>query len=78
VLRNLSARSGAASASVLRLNDVRDAMISGCRAPAGPDGFLTVGGKKSRNIGLSGNDLSAARKAVQVDPSLPAGSVKTL
>jgi len=68
-LRNLSARSGAASACVVRLDDVRDAMISGCRASAGADGFLSVNGKKSRNIGLSGNDFHATPAA---------GIVKTL
>jgi hypothetical protein len=47
----------------VRLQNVRDAFVHGCRARAGSSTWLTVAGTQSARIKLAANDLSRAKKA---------------
>ncbi len=68
----LSAPAASGGAAMIGLRDVREALIRGCRVPAGVDTFLSLAGKQSREISLSGNDLTHAARMVdlgqEVDP----------
>jgi len=77
-LRNLQARGGGESAAVIGLENVREALITGCRAPKPSVLFLKVTGPQSGDISLAGNDLSGAKAALEVDPSLPKRAVEIL
>jgi hypothetical protein len=61
--------------AVMRFQDVRAALVRGCRTPADGRTFLRVGGR-SQAITLAGNDLSAAKKPVEVDTGVPEGTVR--
>lgn len=50
---------------LLDLRDTRVAFVSGSRAPHGTDVYLRVSGARSRDIALSGNELSRAATAVE-------------
>jgi len=60
----------AEDAPTLKLRDVRDAFVHGCRARAGTGVFLQVEGADSAGIVLAGNDLSRARQPVQAAAEL--------
>ena len=56
---------------VLRLAQVRGALIRGC-APADPiETFLQLEGAQSRDVFLTGNDLRRAKQAVRRSPEVP-------
>jgi len=50
--------------STIRLSDVKDVFIRGCRPKAGTDVFLEVQGAKSEGIVLIGNDFSGVEKVL--------------
>jgi len=50
--------------STIRLSDVKDVFIRGCRPKAGTEVFLQVQGAKSEGIALVGNDFSGAEKVL--------------
>jgi hypothetical protein len=52
---------------LVRLKDVSGALLQGCIAPEGTNVFLRLEGS-SREITVSGNDLSRSRTAFQVEP----------
>ncbi|MDH4240415.1 MAG: hypothetical protein OEW48_12710, partial [Phycisphaerae bacterium] len=53
-------------AAVVVMEDCRDGFLSGCKALAGTDVFLSVSGEKTKNISLAANDLKQAGTAVKV------------
>ncbi len=55
------------AASSLRLTDVQDVWIRGCRPAPGMDVFLKVQGAKTAGVTLMGNDLRGVKKAVEAD-----------
>ncbi len=58
----------------IRLSNVRDALITHCRAAAGTGEYLRVEGK-STGISLIANDLARAAKAVALGDGVPADAV---
>ena len=60
------------------LDQVRRAMVRGCRAPEGAGVFLEVGGERSEAIVLSANDLRGAREATRSGPSVPKSAITTM
>jgi len=74
-LDGLDAAWSAGAASLLRLNDVRDALIRGCRPPAGVDVFLTVQGARTDGVTLTGNDFRAVKRVVEIDQGVPRAAV---
>ncbi len=77
-LRNLTARAEAEAVSVIGMENVREALLTGCRAPKHASTFLKVTGRQSTDVSLAGNDLSGAKTALDVDPSLPKSAVEIL
>jgi polygalacturonase len=61
--------------AVVRLIGCRDVMVAGAKAPEETRVFLSVDGAASKNITLTGNDLSKAGKAVETGEDVPAGAV---
>jgi polygalacturonase len=57
---------GSALAGSVRLQQVKDAFVHGCRAPGPIQTWMEVSGNQSARISVMGNDLGNARKAVDV------------
>jgi hypothetical protein len=60
-LRGIKSTKPQSDKPVVKMKNVRDAFIQGCRAFPGTGSFLELTGKNSGNILLVGNDLSAAK-----------------
>jgi len=60
-LRAVKTTNPRADVPVVRMENVRDAFIQGCRAYPGTGGFLELAGKTTGGIVLVGNELSAAK-----------------
>jgi len=63
------------AAPPIRLTNVRDVMIRGCRAAEGTDAFITLHGAQTAGVTLTGNDLRRARKSVEAGADVPAQAV---
>jgi polygalacturonase len=74
----LHAASQPGAEPVVRLDQVRRAMVRGCRAPEGTGVFLEVGGARSEAIVLAENDLRRAQQSTRLGPSVPKSAVTTL
>jgi hypothetical protein len=57
---------GSALAGAVRLKQVRDAFVHGCRAPGRVQTWMEVSGNQSERISVMGNDLGNAGKAVDI------------
>jgi polygalacturonase len=73
---SLEAPFAAGGAPMLQFNQVRQSLIRGCMPREGTEVFLNVTGAQSKAIGLLGNDLSRARKAVELTDGAPPHSVE--
>ena len=65
-------------APLIRLEDVRGALIQGCRAPEKTGTYLSVGGKHSAKMRLTNNDLGGAARALETDADLPTNAVSVI
>ena len=65
-------------APVIRLKDVEDAFVHGCRAGAGTETFLQLEGAKTHGVVLSGNHLRAARRPLVLSDNVRVEAVETL
>jgi hypothetical protein len=63
------------AASSLRLTDVHDVWIRGCRPAPGMDAFLKVQGAKTEGVTLMGNDLRGVKKVIEADEGVPTTAV---
>jgi hypothetical protein len=52
-------------AAAVRLVNVEDAVVQGCRAPAGTSAFAEIEGHRTRGVALIANDLTRAARAVR-------------
>jgi polygalacturonase len=57
---------GSAFAGSIRLKQVNDAFVHGCRAPGRVQTWMEVSGNQSERISVMGNELGNARKAVDI------------
>ena len=60
---------------VVRMENVRDAFIQGCRAFPGTGSFLELTGKNTENITLIGNDLASAKNPFVLKDDAPKGAI---
>ena len=60
---------------VVKLVQCADAWISHSAAPAGTNAYLSVEGRESASILLSGCDLRGAKRAIETSGDVPAGAV---
>ncbi len=66
----LDAAWSAGAVAPLRLTDVRDVLIRGCRPTRGMDVFLQVQGAKTEGVTLTGNDFRGLKKMIEADESV--------
>ncbi len=66
------------AAAIIRLTDVKGALIRGCRPQAGTDTFLKLQGPKSKDVVLVANDLSRAGKVAVIAPNVPKTALSLL
>jgi polygalacturonase len=74
-LRGIKSTKPQADKPVVKMENVRDAFIQGCRAFPGTGIFLELAGKTTDNILLVGNDLSAAKNQFVLKNDAPKGAV---
>jgi polygalacturonase len=74
-LDGLDAAWSSGAASSLRLADVRDAMIRGCRPTPGLDVFVKVQGSRTEGVTLMGNDFRGIKKVVEADADIASSAV---
>jgi hypothetical protein len=67
--------SAAGPQPVIRLENVRQALIQGCRAPDKAGAYLRIGGKDTDRIKLLANDFGKSGKIIEAAPDLPPGAV---
>ncbi|HCO96862.1 MAG TPA: hypothetical protein DIU00_23470 [Phycisphaerales bacterium] len=75
-LRAVKSTKPQADKPVVRMENVRDVFIQGCRTFPGTGNFLELAGKSSGNILLAGNDLSAAKNHFILKDDAPKGAVE--
>jgi polygalacturonase len=68
-------RANLAPCEHIRLNNVEDAFVHGCRASAGTEAFLRLEGEKTSGVMLSGNHLSGARHRLVLGENVHADAV---
>jgi polygalacturonase len=71
----LRAQSAPTAGELLRLINVRGALLRGCRLSAAVGAFARITGAESAEIKFNGNDLAAAKQAVVKADEVPAGAV---
>ena len=71
----LRAQSAPAAGEVLRLINVRGALLHGCRLSAAVETFARLAGAETAQIKFSDNDLSAAKQPFVKAEEVPAGAV---
>lgn len=74
-LRGIKSTKPRADKPVVKMKNVRNAFIQGCRAFPGTGTFLELAGKSSGKILLVGNDLSAAKNPFVLKDNAPKGAV---
>jgi polygalacturonase len=74
-LRGIKTTKPQADKPVVKMKNVRDAFVQGCRAFPGTGSFLELAGKTTKNILLIGNDLSAAKNHFVLKDDVPKESV---
>jgi polygalacturonase len=74
-LRGVKSTKPQADKPVVRMENVQDAFIQGCRAFPEIDTFLELAGKNSGKILLIGNDLSNAKNPFVLKDGAPEGAV---
>jgi hypothetical protein len=74
-LRAVKTTDPRADEPVVRMENVRDAFIQGCRAYPGTGSFLELRGKTTGGVALIGNELSAARSPIVLKDDVEKGAV---
>jgi len=74
-IEGLDARCAEDGSSMIRLSQVKDGFIHGCRAPTGTGTFLRLEGDATNRVVLAANDLSQAKKAVEMATEVPEGAL---
>jgi len=67
---DLDAPSSQSAAAIIRLTDVKAALIRGCRPPAGTDTFLKLQGSSSEDVVLVSNDFSRVSRIAETNPDV--------
>lgn len=64
--------------AIIRLTNVKGALIRGCRPPTGTDTFLKLQGTKSQGVLLTANDLSGVNRVAEITPNVPKTALSQL
>lgn len=71
LIDSLDATFSAGAGSMVRLTNIKGALIRGCRPRTGTDTFLKLEGEASEGVVLVANDLSRVRKMVEMASDVP-------
>ena len=74
-LRMLLAKPPVGGESVIRLQNVRDCFVQGCRALSGTKIWAAIKGSETARVREAGNDLSQAIKQLDVGSDVPPGAL---
>ena len=74
-LEGVDAAQSDGAVSLLRLTDVRDVWVRGCRPTAAVDVFATVQGLRTEGVTLMGNDFRGVKKVVEAGAGVPQAAV---
>jgi polygalacturonase len=74
-LDGLDATYSGGAAPLLRLTDVRDVLIRGCRLSAGMDVFAKLQGPRTEGVTFMGNDFRGVKKVIEADDGVPQTAV---
>jgi hypothetical protein len=66
------------AAALIRLTDVKAAIIRGCSPPTGTETFLKLQGAGSEGVVLIANDFSRAAKVADIAPNVPKTTLSLL
>jgi len=75
---DLDAQYSPDAGAIIRLTDVKGALIRGCRPRTGTDTFLKLQGAGSEGVVLVSNDLSRASKVADTAPDVPKTALSIL
>jgi len=75
LIRGFQAGAAVGAQPVIWLCQVVGALVEGCRAPAGTQGFFKVAGAQSSQVALLGNDLIRAAEPLELAPEVAESSV---
>jgi polygalacturonase len=64
-----------AEGPAIRLSQVKDAFIRGCRAAGPVRAYVRVAGDRTERVSIIGNDLSKAARPVETAPDVPSDAV---
>jgi Glycosyl hydrolases family 28 len=76
-LRLVAAQPPQGSQSVVRLHNVREGLVQGCRALSGTGTWGTITGEQTERIQETGNDFSAAARGIELGAEVGAGAIKS-
>ncbi|PYJ52687.1 MAG: glycoside hydrolase, partial [Verrucomicrobia bacterium] len=75
-LRALAAKPPEGDGPVVRLQNVRDSFVQGCRALAGTRTWAALAGAQTAHVHEAGNDFSQATKPFELAGDVPLGAFK--
>lgn len=75
-LRMLLAKPPAGDQPVVRLHNVRDSFVQGCRALPGTKTWAGITGERTTGVREAGNDFAQAAKALDFGAEVPSGAVR--
>jgi hypothetical protein len=74
-LDGLDAAWSSGAVAPLRLTEVQDVWVRGCRPAPGTDVFLKVQGARTEGVTLESNDFRGVKKVVEADEGVPKTAV---
>jgi polygalacturonase len=75
---DLDAQCSPNAKAIIRLTDVKGALIRGCRPQIGTDTFLKLEGSASKGVVLVANDLSRVSRVAEMAPDVPKTALSQL
>jgi polygalacturonase len=64
--------------AIIRLTDIKGALIRGCRPQKGTNTFLKLEGEASEGVVLTANDLSRVNRVAEIAPNVPKTALSQL
>ena len=78
LIDSLDAPYSPGAAAIIRMTDVREIFVRGCRPKTGTEVFLNLQGPQSRDVVLLANDFSGVERVAVTDPDVPKAALAQL
>ena len=78
LIDSLDAPYSPGAAAIIRMTDVREAFVRGCRPKTGTEVFLNLQGPRSRDVVLLANDFSGVGRIAVTAPDVPKAALAQL